>query len=99
MVRELMLAVLGLVVGCLFSGWATFMLVNRVRATKDGGGTARRVPLGLLIVFLLIGLADTFKAISDLIAVSRRLVKEGAHLAPTRANRPMKKEAGKRRGP
>lgn len=73
MVRDLILASLGLVVGCMFVSWSSYMLFNRMRGQRGVTISGRRVPLGLLIVIFLIGSADTYKATSDLVAAIRRM--------------------------
>lgn len=70
MVREWILTVLGLLVGLMFLGWSSYMLIVRFR-NRARPQTARRVPMGFVVVFFLIGLADTIKATMDLLELIR----------------------------
>ncbi len=92
MVREWILTILGLIVGLLFTGWAIYMILLRLRDRGRGRladasenlPVRRRVPLGFVIVLLLIGLADSAKATKDL----WELFSAGAHLKHPHPARP-----------
>lgn len=77
MIRELTLDILGLLVGILFIAWSTYMLIRRrhrvVGPTRETGPAPRRIPLAFIIVILLIGLGDTYKAAKDLMRTLRKL--------------------------